>query len=273
MSIQEPPRPLLGLLGRTLGHSYSKLMFDSVLPAAQETHRFQLFEMQAQDIPRLVSDFRAVPLGGFSVTVPYKIEIVRHLDSLQGDASVLGAVNSVSAREGTLTGHNTDSAAFQACIQEEAEGVSAALVLGAGGAAKAAVLALERLNVGRILVAARRREQVEEDPFLSSRARHIPFEKEALQECAVSCEVLVNATPVGMSPDDHSSPMNQGFNIGQLVYDMVYNPRPTRFLHLAAGIGAQAMDGLEMLARQAALSLELWTGQKVDFRLFLEPLF
>lgn len=264
--------PVFGLLGRTLSHSFSAVMFSKVLDSLESPGSYELYEVEPEGVADFVLFFRSILVGGFNVTVPYKQAIATYLDSLSGDAELLGAVNCVVTRDGVLTGYNTDCAAFQACVGSEVEGAARALVLGAGGAAKAAVLALERLQVGSIAVASRRPEQVSADSFLSGRVRHVEFGADALLEEAVSCDVIVNATPVGMSPDHLSAPMMRGFNIGQLVFDMVYNPSPTRFLQLAAGAGAQTVAGLEMLARQAALSLALWTGEEADFRIFLSAL-
>jgi len=174
----------------------------------------------------------------------------------------------VVAGERGLVGHNTDAGAFAASLQQLDPNLDACLVLGAGGAAKAVVLALLRMDAGEILVASRRSSAVEGNPFLDRHAGHVPWSRKQISGVAADCTFIVNTTPVGMDPDTSSTPMEDGFSPGQVVFDLIYSPRPTRFLRTAAEAGARTRDGLEMLARQAAESLRLWTGARVAWRKF-----
>jgi len=264
---------LLGLVGRKLGHSASPKMFAAVLPMVRPGAEYVSWEVEPGQLADHVASLRALGARGFNVTVPYKEAIVPLLDALEGDASTISAVNCVCNEDGRFVGRNTDAAAFEAsllvALLSAGQGLPrSALVLGAGGAAKAVVLALGRIGVAKILVAARRKASVTEDAFLSLHAGYVPWSPTALSETALASAVVVNATPVGMHPDIDSSPLSSGFRPGQLVFDLVYNPRPTLFLRQAATAGAQTADGLDMLARQAAEALQLWTGAVVHHATF-----
>jgi len=259
---------LFGLVGRKLGHSLSMAMFADILPQVKPGGGYFPFEAEPADLGRLVDSLRALNAGGVNVTVPYKESIVAHLDGVEGDADALGAVNCVVSREGRLVGHNTDVGAFAAALGQLDPCLDSCLILGAGGAAKAVVLALRRMGAGRIQVAARRSSSVEESSFLDRHAEYVPWSRKQISTVAADSTVVINATPLGMTPDIESTPMEDGFHSGQVVSDLVYSPRPTRFLRIAAGAGARTQDGLEMLARQAAESLRLWTGAQVAWEKF-----
>lgn len=251
-----------------MGHSLSMAMFADILPQVRRGGGYFPFEAEPDDLGRLVESLRALNAGGFNVTVPYKEAIAQHLDGLVGDAANLEAVNCVLAGEDGLVGHNTDVGAFAGSLRGLKPNLDSCLVLGAGGAAKAVVLALLRMGAGEILVASRRATAVEGNPFLDRHAKHVPWSRKQIAGVASDCTCIVNTTPVGMTPDVSSTPMKEGFRPHQVVYDLIYSPRPTSFLKLADEAGARTGDGLEMLARQAAESLRLWTGARVAWEKF-----
>jgi len=208
--------------------------------------------------PRL-SDFlafaRQADLAGFAVTMPYKRAILRSLDWSDPLATRIGACNTVAVQRGKWMGWNTDAAAVVEVLSKRVRlSGSRILILGAGGAARAAAYAL-RAEGASVIIAARRPEM----------ARHLA---RAVKGEAVSWEgaegldvdAVINATPVGMLPHVDSSPLDLGRLRARVVFDMVYYPLATRFISQARGRGLVTIPGLEMLVAQGARQFEIWTG-------------
>jgi shikimate dehydrogenase len=237
---------------------------------------YALFPVEADDLnglKALLARLRAGELHGLNVTIPHKQAVVPLLDELTPAAAAIGAVNTIYLRQNKLIGANTDAPGFLAdlkrfiaSIPNCASKISArklALVLGAGGAARAVVYAL--LNDGwKVTVAARRLEQAQElarqyaSRLTPYELRMTPPASPNLPEAAL----IVNATPLGMAPHTDASPWPAGlpFPPEAVVYDLVYNPQQTKLVREAGAAGLPAVSGLGMLVEQAALAFELWTG-------------
>jgi shikimate dehydrogenase len=192
--------------------------------------------------------------------MPHKESIVEYLDALSGDARTIGAVNTIQRVGDEFIGHNTDVDGFAEFVAGDAgidvtEGTS--LVLGAGGAARAVVKALETLGAKEIVVTARDPEKastiaemfagVKTAAWPSSRSDAEPF------------KLIVNATPLGMGGEDVLPEVE--FRADQAIVDLVYDPPSTPVVERARAAGAEAWSGVGMLVRQAAASLKIWTGQ------------
>jgi shikimate dehydrogenase len=212
-----------------------------------------------------VGGLRALGAEGANVTMPHKRAIVEHLDSLDGDALATGAVNTVQRAGDQLVGHNTDVVGFSEFLVEDAgfepNGTSA-LVLGAGGAARAVVKALADLNAASITVAARSDELAGDVAALadgSGRATEVLAWKKMADRVA-QVDLVVNATPVGMRGEPLLA--DSTFNSNQCVVDLIYSPPTTPLIEHARAAGATGWGGLGMLVRQAAASFAIWTGQQ-----------
>jgi shikimate dehydrogenase len=224
----------------------------------------------------LTKKLRSGELHGLNVTIPHKETVTSRLDHLTAAAAAAGAVNTIYWDGTALVGENTDVPGFLAGLAElPLSSQDAALVLGAGGAARAVVSALA-LSWRRIFITTRRLDQakaVAEQIFAVSRPDAaglqaveivpLPFVAAALGEATARCNLIVNATPIGMSPEISASPWpgHLPFPASAAVYDLVYNPRDTAFIQSARRAGVPAVGGLTMLVEQAALSFERWTGQ------------
>ena len=217
--------------------------------------------MPAGEAGDALDGVRAAGLAGISVTMPHKADVAALVDECSPVAQRLGAVNCVVNRDGVLYGTNTDGAGFVASLGRGA-GVSVeglrCLVIGAGGAARAVVLALAEAGATTVGVMNR----------TASRAVEIPEQVVQVgdDEAVAQAELVVNATPLGMADggaDDDGTWLVAPslLHAGQVVADLVYVPRPTRWLAAAAESGATTLDGLGMLVHQAAAQIELWTGQ------------
>lgn len=244
------------LLGRHTGRSFSKSLFDLRFKGL---HRYELLSIESlTNLRQLVAEGH---LSGFNVTTPFKTAVIPYLDRLTDEAAVVGAVNCVkTAPDGSLTGHNTDAEAFfqtltpQFLATASANSGTTALILGTGGAALAVASALCRAKIGYLFVS----RHPDDHKTDNHSASVISYSQACLLVDKVS--LIVNATPVGMYPDIASSPWPwpEKLSVRHLVYDLIYNPSPTRFMREAAAAGAHVADGLEMLRLQAELSWQYW---------------
>jgi len=242
-----------GVIGNPVEHSLSPLLFNA---------GFQARKLNSVYLPFLVSDLRdfmaaVKPLGirGFSVTLPFKQKLLRFLDGCDALADSIGAVNTVTVRaDGTLIGYNTDSVGILVALKRQAISGSRILILGAGGAARAAAFTLMQAGASLYVCSRRRGKAIE-----LARAVH----GDAVQRTGLRkrfFDVIINATPVGMYPRERSSPLRASELNCSLAFDMVYRPRKTHFLRLAAERGIDTVSGLEMFLAQATAQWEIWTG-------------
>jgi shikimate dehydrogenase len=272
----------LGLTGYPLGHSLSPKIHAAALTACGLTGDYSLFPVHPSDptgLARLLARLRAGELTGLNVTIPHKQAVIPFLDELTETAQSIGAVNTIACENGRLIGHNTDAPGFLSDLKNFLKSQKSlvegqdyqlpvtnyqfALVLGAGGSARAVVYALA--NAGwTVALAARRPEQarelVESLKIARSHCEVITFE----QIQSTDMDLIVNTTPLGMTPNLDASPWPEGvpFPDGAVLYDLVYNPRETCLVREARAAGLPATTGLGMLVEQAALAFEIWTGYR-----------
>jgi shikimate dehydrogenase len=269
----------LGLIGYPLGHSLSPKIQAAALKACGLEGDYSLFPIEPDNMPGLKDVFNRVRTGeitGLNVTIPHKQNVIAFMDELTPTAKAIGAVNTIYLKENKLIGDNTDAMGFLTDLKHAFD-FSAfslpplALVLGAGGSARAVVYAL--LNDGwDVTIAARRIEQAEQlaDSFKTQSINTTDFT--ALRPSTF--DLLVNTTPIGMSPNIDQSPWPQDipFPNGAAIYDLVYNPRETKLLKDARSHGLNATTGLGMLIEQAALAFKLWTGKTPPRKILSESI-
>ncbi|MBN1668656.1 MAG: shikimate dehydrogenase [Anaerolineales bacterium] len=266
---------LLGLTGYPLGHSLSPRLHNAALQVQGLPGKYRLFAVpptagEPTGLLDLLAEMRAGRILGLNVTIPHKQTMIPLLDQLTTAAAAIGAVNTVFCDGQRLLGDNTDAPGFwsdlQASLPLPDMPGQQALVLGAGGAARAVCYAL--LQHGwQVTLAARRPEQAR----ALGQAFQPLFGEAALAVCPFSqlsqvqaVALLVNATPLGMYPQPDNSPWPADLPLpaGAAVYDLVYNPRQTRLVRQAQAAGLSAAGGLGMLVEQAALAWERWFGQQ-----------
>jgi shikimate dehydrogenase len=213
---------------------------------------------------------RRADVSGLSVTMPHKADVAALVDECAEVARRLEAVNCIVRRDGVLLGTNTDGAGFVASLARGASfspSGKRCLVIGAGGAARAVVLALAESGAVEVAVLNRTSARAATAAALAGPVGSVvPAGEKALVEAVGSADLVVNATPFGMagaSPEGQSPWLvaPQLLHPGQVAADLVYAPRPTPWLREAIAAGAQGVDGLGMLVHQAAAQLELWTGE------------
>jgi 3-dehydroquinate dehydratase/shikimate dehydrogenase len=243
-----------GVVGDPISHSLSPAIMNAAL--RRENVNGVFLALHARSLKDLLACVRDIPIHGLSVTMPYKEDIIKYLDNTDSHTTKIGACNTVvRAQDGKLYGFNTDTAGVVRPLEQRISIPQAKiLVLGAGGAARAAVFGLKERGaevyiMNRTPVAAQKLAR-------SARARTV--KRADLKK--YSFDVIVNATPIGMG-NTRESPLNENEIQARYVFDMVYDPVETRLLKLAKARGAEVSPGLEMFVHQAARQFEIWTGK------------
>ena len=267
----------LALLGYPLAHSLSPAMHNAALAAVGLSDwRYDARPVEPERIGEAVAMLRGEDYAGANVTVPHKEAVIRFLDGLTPAAEAIGAVNTIFKKDGRLIGHNTDAAGLLADLHMHGVSISRSLVLllGAGGAARAAVAVCAGVGA-KVRVIARRREQAESlQTLITDNCSLGIFDWTPLGflQAGGNCALIINCTPIGMSPNAEASPWLDGtpFPPDAFVYDMIYNPADTRLTQQARAQGLRAATGLGMLVEQGALAFELWTGKTAPRSLMRE---
>lgn len=270
----------LGLTGYPVSHSLSPRLHKNALQVMGLAGEYRLYPVPplpegAQALGELAQELRAGRLHGLNVTIPHKRAVLSLVDRLSATAQAVGAANTLFLQDGLLVGENTDAPGFLADLTDQTgwagglpgAGTCLALVLGAGGSARAVVYALVQAG-WQVRVAARRRAQAEELAAalgsFTQPGKIVPLgmSRAELGWNHHDVALLVNATPVGMAPLTAASPWPAGLSLpaAAFVYDLVYNPPATALTAAAKAAGLEAQTGLGMLVEQAALSLEIWTA-------------
>ena len=252
-----------GVIGSPIRHSLSPVLHNAAFRALDMDWAFLAFDVPEGEAETAVAGARALGIEGLSVTMPHKAAVIPALDRLTPAAERLGAVNTISRRGPQLVGDSTDGAGFIDALRLD-EGFDPAgktcLVLGAGGAARAVVLALADAGAADVVVVNRTAERAEAAAALAGERGRTGKPEEA-----AGADLIVNATPVGMvgSPAAEQSALDAAWlGAGQVVVDLVYHPPVTPLLAQARASGAVAVNGLGMLIHQAAHAFRLWTGQE-----------
>jgi shikimate dehydrogenase len=281
---------LVGLIGWPIEHSLSPAIHNAAAADLGLDLAYLPMPVRAEDLQAALQGLAALGFLGANVTVPHKERVIPFLDRLDPAAGAIGAVNTIVINHNTpvspntsgespvppraeLTGYNTDWSGFLEDLDELDIEISNGdcLILGAGGSARAVVHALASAG-GRAHVFARRREQAR--TLTRQLSAHVAdnllahYEwKELADICRrVNPKLIVNTTPLGMSPNLSASPWSDEVKIpdSAFIYDLVYNPAETQFMRQAKAAGCRASNGAGTLVRQGAQAFELWTGIKPD---------
>ena len=261
---------LTGIIGWPVTHSLSPAMHNAAFAALGLDMAYVPLPVAPPGLEAAVRGLRALGFRGANVTMPHKAAVLPYLDHVAADALLIEAVNTIVVDDDALHGYNTDIDGFVAALRDvvvEPLNGASGLVLGAGGAARAAVTGLLRVGVRRFVIANRSVASAEElVRLLRALDDEARFAVVALDELAAAdvrgADILVNATPLGMvAALKVPGVLVDNIRRDHIVYDVVYGQRPTMPFARARETGARAIDGLSMLAWQAALSFELWTGR------------
>lgn len=259
----------LFVIGDPVAHSLSPLLHQAMIDQTGAAYRYDVRTVRPEELPAFVRWAKDGGCAGFNVTMPHKEAILPLLDEVDATAASCGAVNTVCIREGRAIGHNTDGTGFLDSLAGQGfypQGRTV-LLLGAGGAAKAVGHALAAAGAGRVIVCARRLERAAALAAQLPGCREgIMLAQDAIQQAAAACDLLVNATPLGMagSPAFARLDFLQAMPPHAVVYDLVYHPRRTALLEAAARQGLRAVGGIDLLIRQAVRAFTFFTGEMPD---------
>ena len=247
---------LYGVLGNPVRHSLSPLMHNAAFSYKDINAVYMAFE--SNNVEEAIKGMHGLGIKGMSVTIPHKSSVIPLLDEVDPLAKDIGAVNTIVNKGDRLIGYNTDAAGALRALEDviQVSGKSC-LIIGAGGAARAIGYILKRRKVNLVIS----NRSVDKGEALS-RSLDSPFV--TLDQLAnVSAEIIINTTPVGMSPKVDFCPVPENvLKPGMTVMDIIYNPKKTKLLHIASERGCQTVDGLGMFIYQGAEQFKLWTGQK-----------
>ncbi|HEY2215747.1 MAG TPA: shikimate dehydrogenase [Acidimicrobiales bacterium] len=260
---------LVGVMGDPVRHSLSPLLHNSAFDALGLNWTSLAFEVPTGQAASAVEGIRGLGLAGMSVTMPHKADVAVLMDELSPTAEQLGAVNCVARRDGMLRGESTDGAGFLASLHRsegfEPQGTRC-VVLGAGGAARAVMLALAEAGAAEVVVINRTEANAAVAAALAGKVGRsvAPSDTSGVKDALAAADLVVNATPLGMvgqrGTDDWLVDPSL-LRSGRLAADLIYVPRATPWLTAAASAGVRTVGGLGMLVHQAAAQIELWTGQ------------
>ncbi|MGK7922794.1 MAG: shikimate dehydrogenase [Trichodesmium sp.] len=272
---------LLGVIGYPVEHSLSPVMHNAAIQAINNQQErenlidyvYLPFPIKPEDLNTAIAGFSVIGVQGFSITIPHKQSIIPFLSEVSDIAQAVGAVNTVYRTNKGWAGTNTDVAGFLAPLKTYNWDwhQKVAVILGNGGASRAVVAGCAELGIAEIHVIGRSEDKLiafQKSWLNSPLPVNIAIHKwDEMSSLISQADLLVNTTPVGMYPNIDSSPVDEAMfenlSPGAIVYDLIYIPKPTKFLQQAQVKGAIAIDGLEMLVQQGATALELWLQQSV----------
>lgn len=250
---------IAGVIGAPVRHSLSPALHNAAFRACDLDWAYVAFEVADGDAPAAIEGARALGIDGLNVTMPHKAAAADAVDRLTSVAAALGSVNTVIRQGRVLVGDNTDGAGFLDALRDD-EGFDPTgrrvVVVGAGGAARAIVLALGHAGAADVAVVNRTQDRAEVAAALAA-VGHLGSPADATE-----ADLIVNATPLGMPGHGEELPLDPAvLGAGQLVVDIVYHPAVTPFMAAARARGAVAANGLGMLIHQAAHAFRHWTGE------------
>lgn len=268
----------IALIGFPLKHSISPIFQQAALDHCHLDIKYLAWEVTPEGLAGAFERLRRAENLGANVTIPYKEKVLPFLDRLEGQAQDIGAVNTIAKEDNALVGYNTDGQAFLRALREKARFEprgQEAVLLGAGGAARAIAFSLVKARVRSLTIynrsldrAQKLAEDLEKALAPGQEVRALAWEERL--SSLPPCQLIIQATPLG-TKGEGSSPLPASLiPRGVLAYDLVYNPPETPFLKEAKKAGARTRGGLAMLVYQGAGSFRLWTGQDAPLEIMFQ---
>lgn len=262
---------LAAVVANPIKHSISPFIHNSAFEATNTNGVYLAWEVDATELAETVANVRRYQMFGINLSMPYKEQAIPYLDQLSEEACLIGAVNTVVNREGTLIGYNTDGKGFFKSLPSFKISRKRLVLLGAGGAAKAILAQAILDGVSQISVFVRSSSMEKTRPYLEKIQNATGFrvdlfaleDVQDLQDSITQADLLVNATSVGMDGSSQPIPTSIVLPEKLLVADVIYQPFETPFLKWARSQGNQSINGLGMLLYQAAEAFQLWTGKEM----------
>jgi len=257
------------VIGDPVEHSLSPCFQNAAFQHLKLDFIYVAFTVKAENLGDAISGVRSLGIYGLNVTMPHKISVIKYLDELDERADRIKSVNTILNRNGKLIGYTTDGIGVLNALKYNGVDPKGkkVVILGAGGAARSASYALSEV-AGELVILNR---TIERARNLASKVRKLigshadvkwdGLTEESLRREVREADILINATPVGMSPDVNGTLVEKRLlHPDMVVFDMIYHPLKTRLLREAEEVGAKTINGLSMLIHQGAASFEIWTG-------------
>lgn len=254
-----------GVLGEKLPHTISPEIHEMVFSLLNIKGAYKKFEVEKNDLCKVADSLRVLKVKGTNVTIPYKQDIMKYLDGISEEAQKIGAINTINLKDNKLYGYNTDYYGFGTIIDRNNVDINNkdAVVLGTGGASKAVVTYLLDNGCNKVYLVSRTEKK--ESGYDDSRVECKTYEN--LKD--IKGYVIINTTPVGMYPKVDESPVSEEIiNNFEVLVDIIYNPRRTKFLQYGEKLNKKICGGLEMLVGQAIKSEEIWQETKIHDEVF-----
>lgn len=271
---------LTGVFGYPVAENPTIVMQEAAFKAKGLNWRYLNLEVKPEDLPDAMRGLRAMNFQGINLTIPHKVAVLQHLDEVAPDAALIGAVNTVRRDGDRLIGENTDGKGFLRALRQDAgvnpEGKKA-VILGAGGAARAISVELALAGAGALTIVNRTKERglalvdhLNAKTDTMSTFIHWPADYALPEET----DILINSTSIGLYPDVDGRPDldYDTVHAGMLVCDVIPNPPNTPFLQIAREKGARTLDGLGMLVYQGAIGFTMWTGEEAPVEVMHQAL-
>lgn len=266
---------ILGLIGDPLGHSISPLLHNHTINKNNLNYVYLPFPIKADNFADALKGFRAINVRGLNVTIPYKEKVIPYLDKIDPLAEKIAAVNTIFNDDGLLTGYNTDLTGLIRMIKEEGDfqiKEKKVMIVGAGGAARASGIAVLSEGVDQVYLVNRTTSKSAKLTkewqmyYPGVKIYNAGLDAELYQDFIGDIDLLIDTTPVGMSPNIDVPPVIKAeyLHSNMLVVDLVYNPQETSLIKAAKDAGAVHLNGLGMLLYQGIESFKIWTGFEID---------
>ena len=270
----------LGVIGNPIHHSLSPVIQNTVLQSMDLDYAYIAMPVGENDLEAAVKGLKALNFIGFNVTIPHKIHIMQYLDEIDEAARSIGAVNTVVIKNDRMYGYNTDYEGFISAFQlvDFSLKDKTAVILGAGGAARAVIYGLFSSGIKKIYIGARNVEKAQKTADAFKNLGNIvvyDWAADDFKEILGQVPLLINTTPLGMYPDiDKMPPIDVSLLAPQaLVYDIIYTPEKTKLLIEAEKHGHTIINGEYMLASQGAAALKKWINvDTINVKLMQEAL-
>lgn len=265
------------LIGKPINKSLSPIIHNNIFKILNNNSIYLAFNIEENNLKTAIDGFKAMEIGGFNVTIPYKKSIIKYLDDITPEAKAMGAVNTVKNHNGKFIGYNTDGdGALQTFYDNDIDIKDKnILLIGAGGAAYAIAYALAKKEVHRITIANR---TLEHSFLLQKKINEI--NSKVLTELTdlkldnidkKNIDIIINSTSIGMYPLENLAPLElSGFFSNTIVYDIVYKPYETKLIKEAKARGFKSFNGISMLLNQAIFSQNIWENldKKINLEIF-----
>jgi len=266
---------IIGLIGKNIENSLSPLIHNQIILKNSLNFCYLPFQVAETNLGKAIQGIKALNIKGVNITFPYKEKAIKFIDEVEESAQRIGAVNTIVNNKGILTGYNTDVIGFKKSLQEDGKFATKgkrAVILGAGGSARAVAYALLEEGIEEVYIFNRtpeKAEKIKQDLssfFPESSIYVFLLEEENLKNKIERAHLIVNTTSLGMPPKIDYTPLpdEKLFHPDLLVYDLIYHPAKTLFLRQAEKAGAKIINGLPMLVYQGIESFYLWTGLKPE---------